>query len=204
MTIQDLVTAILEKARHLDRVIVAIAGAPGAGKSTLADALVQQLHGKSAKLVPMDGFHYDNAVLTELGLRHCKGAPETFDFGGFWSALKRLRSRESRVAVPIFDRHQDLARAGASLIHDETEVLVVEGNYLLLDEEPWRQLRELFDLTIFLEVPRNELERRLLQRWIDLGDSAEKAQHWVETNDMPNVDRVLSRRLVADIVFQNH
>lgn len=184
--------------------MVGVAGPPGAGKSTLSERLVEQMRRKRVKLLPMDGFHYDNAVLNELGLRSCKGAPETFDFGGFLTVLQRVRNREPKVAVPIFDRTQDLARAGASLIDLDINVVIVEGNYLLLEEPPWTQLQGIFDLSIFLEVPREELERRLLQRWADLGDSQEKARHWVTTNDMPNVDRVLSRRLSADIVFHNH
>ena len=142
----------------------------------------------------MDGFHYDNAVLNELGLRARKGAPETFDYQGFLTTLQRIRSREFEVAIPVFDRRADLARAGASIIHVAVKYVVVEGNYLLLDEPPWTGLAPCFDLTIFLDVPREELERRLLQRWLELGDSEEKARRWVAGNDMPNVDRVLSRR----------
>lgn len=149
----------------------------------------------------MDGFHYDNAVLDALGLRARKGAPETFDYGGFANTLCRVRSREPEIAIPIFDRPADLARAGAALIRQTTRYVVVEGNYLLLDEEPWSGLKPLFDLTIFLEVSRTELERRLLQRWANLGYPEDKARHWVTSNDLPNVDRVLARRRSADIVL---
>jgi pantothenate kinase len=197
----DLLKAITSAAAGRERFILAIAGPPGAGKSTLARNLVRTLTSDSARLVPMDGFHYDNAVLDELGLRSRKGAPETFDFGGFFSVLTRIRSPESVVAVPIFDREADLARAGASLIYPGIHFIVVEGNYLLLDESPWTNVAPCFDLTIYLEVSRSELQRRLLQRWLDLGDSPEKAAHWVASNDMPNVDRVLTRRRTPDIMF---
>ncbi len=201
MILSDVVEVILEKASRLDRVMVAVAGPPGAGKSTVSQELVRLLPENLAKLVPMDGFHYDNAVLDELGLRHRKGAPETFDFAGFMTTLKRIRQCEPGVAVPVFEREKDLARAGASLIGPATKVILVEGNYLRLDEPPWTDLDRLFDLTMFLEVDRDELERRLLQRWRDLGDSEEKARSWVASNDMPNVDRVLSRRRCADIIY---
>jgi pantothenate kinase len=146
----------------------------------------------------MDGFHYDNAVLDQLGLRSRKGAPETFDYAGFAATLKRIQNCESCVAVPVFDRTIDLARAGAEIISDATQIVIVEGNYLLLDESPWDQIHQYFNLTIFLDIPRAQLQRRLMQRWLNHGRTAEQAAHWVTTNDMPNVDRVLSRRRTAD------
>ncbi len=142
----------------------------------------------------MDGFHYDNAVLEDLGLRARKGAPDSFDFAGFANMLWRIRRAEPSVAVPLFDREADLARAGASIIHSDVRVVVVEGNYLLLDREPWNELAACFDLTAFLDVPRDELKQRLLDRWLNLGYPAQKAHHWVQTNDMPNVDLVLRSR----------
>lgn len=200
-TFETLLKVVTEAAAAHTRFVVGIAGPPGAGKSTLAQKLVQAFPSDLARLVPMDGFHYDNSVLDDLRLRSRKGAPETFDFSGFLSILTRIRDREPNVAVPIFDREVDLARAGASLIPSQAKIIVVEGNYLLLDESPWTKLGPCFDLTLYLDVPRPQLEQRLLQRWLDLGDPPEKAAHWVASNDMPNVDRVLTRRRNADITF---
>ncbi len=146
----------------------------------------------------MDGFHYDNAVLDHLGLRARKGSPETFDFPGLAATLQRIHQGEPAVAVPLFDREADLARAGASIIDSAVRVVLVEGNYLLLDREPWTALAEYFHLTAFLDVPRDELKQRLLARWLNLGYPPLKAQHWVETNDMPNADLVLGSRRLAD------
>ena len=190
-----LLPQLISQAAGYDRYLVAIAGPPGAGKSTLSEYLVEHLPAASATVLPMDGFHYDNQILDQLGLRSRKGAPETFDFAGFRATLERIRRRDSRVAVPVFDREADLARAGARLIDDGVKFIVVEGNYLLLDEDPWRELKQYFDHTIFVDVPREELQARLMDRWLQLGYSQERAQHWVETNDMPNVDRVLSHRV---------
>jgi pantothenate kinase len=199
LDILALANEITLRAEGRDRFLIGIAGPPGAGKSTLAESLVRTLPDSAA--VPMDGFHYDNAVLNELGLRAHKGAPETFDYAGFAVTLRRIRLREPNIAIPVFDRQMDLAKAGAALIGQAIKYVVVEGNYLLLEEDPWSELADLFDLTIFLDPPRAELERRLLRRWTDLGDSDEKAWYWVATNDMPNVDRVLARRGSAHLTL---
>ena len=95
----------------------------------------------------------------------------------------------------------ELARAGAAILGTDIKFVLVEGNYLLLDEAPWSSLAPLFDLSIFLDVPRAELERRLLQRWHEHGRSDEDARAWVASNDMPNVDRVLQRRRKPDLVL---
>ena len=148
----------------------------------------------------MDGFHYDDIVLDQRGLRPRKGAPETFDFAGFETLLKRIRSGEPDIAIPVFDRSMELSRAAASIVAAQTKFILVEGNYLLLDEEPWSRLAPLFDFTIFVDVPRTELERRLLVRWHEHGRSDEDARAWIASNDMPNIDRVLGRRRSADLV----
>jgi pantothenate kinase len=199
----DIVTvaaAISRQAADTPRFVVAIAGPPGAGKSVLSQELCATLPEGAAVIVPMDGFHFDDIVLDRKGLRHRKGAPETFDFTGFEHLLRRIRALEPEIAIPIFDRNVELSRAAAAIIDPGIKFILVEGNYLLLDEEPWSRLAELFDFSIFLDVPRAELERRLLQRWRDHGRTEEEGRAWVASNDMPNVDRVLARRRKADLV----
>ena len=201
--IAHIAATIFRRSRHDKRMLVAIAGAPASGKSTLALELAATLTsgGQSAIVVSMDGFHYDDAVLEKRGLRGRKGAPETFDFAGFECLLKRLVSEEGDVAIPVFDRSMELARAAADIVAGDHRIVLVEGNYLLLDEAPWSGLRPLFDFTIFLEVPRGELERRLLQRWRDHGRADGPA--WVASNDMPNVDRVIGKRLEPDLLVRS-
>ena len=201
MTPTDLAREITTRGAAADRFIVGVAGPPGAGKSTIAEAVAKAI-GADARVVPMDGFHYDNAVLDKLGLRARKGAPETFDALGFVHLLRRLRSGGD-AAIPVFDRDADLARAGADLVTAADKYLIVEGNYLLLDEAPWRDLAPLFDLTIFIDVAEAELDRRLVARWDHHGKTPAEARHWIDSNDMPNIRRVTQGSRRADIVMRD-
>ncbi|WP_010393225.1 AAA family ATPase [Paracoccus sp. TRP] len=180
------------------RRVVAIAGAPGSGKSTLAAQLVARLSG--AVLVPMDGFHLDNRLLDRDGLRSCKGAPETFDAAGFVKLIERLKTG-GEVIYPLFDRERDLAIAGAGRVEAETRLIVVEGNYLLLDRVPWRQLAALWDLSVMLDVPQDELRRRLTARWQGLSRSPAEVMAHLE-NDLGNAEVVLRESMTADLVVQ--
>lgn len=186
-----------------DRHIIAIAGAPASGKSTLAEWLVDQLNTANAgqaALLPMDGYHYDDHVLTPKGWQAQKGAPHTFDVGGLAAMLKRLRvNSEPTIAVPVFDRTIEIARAGAALIAQETRIIVVEGNYLLLNETPWQQLAEQFDQTVMVEVEEAELEQRLRERWVKLGLSEADIDRKVDDNDLPNGRLVYEKSRVPDI-----
>src|SRR6056297_25740 len=161
MTLQDhakdLVERIAQTRPKGRRLLAAIAGPPGSGKSTLAEAVVARL-GEGAALMPMDGFHLDDRLLEPRGLLPRKGAPETFDFDGFEHALRRVAS-EPLVVLPIFDRTREIAIAGAQEIAEDTKIVVVEGNYLCFSESPWDRLLPLWDVSAFLDVPEDELER---------------------------------------------
>jgi pantothenate kinase len=189
------------------RVIVAVAGPPGAGKSTLAEALVEALNrtsGNSAAVIPMDGFHYDDAVLEARGLKARKGSPSTFDVASFGHLLKRLKSNdENEVAIPVFDRSLEISRAAARIVSAEVKFLVVEGNYLLLRDEPWNKLADLFDLTVMIEEPGSILENRLMSRWISYGFGEAEARGKVLGNDLPNVDLVMQQSTTSDMVVSS-
>ena len=184
------------------RLLVALAGAPGSGKSTLAGELARRLNAQkcATRVVQMDGFHLDNAVLTDRGLLGRKGAPETFDSAGFLHLVQRLRERTEDIA-PAFDRARDLAVAGAQVIPAEAEVVLVEGNYLLFDAPPWFNLAPNWSLSVRLEVPLQDLRARLIQRWLKLGHTRVAATRRAEANDIPNAEAVVARALSADIVL---
>ena len=197
--IAHIAATLFKRAHHAQRFVVGIAGPPGSGKSTLSAALHDVLPEGAAAVVPMDGFHFDDSVLDRRGLRARKGAPETFDFAGFEVLLRRLKAAEPDVAIPVFDRSIELSRAAADVVSADVKFILVEGNYLLLDEDPWQRLAPLFDFTIFVNSPREELERRLVERWREHGRSDADARNWIDTNDMPNIDRVLHARRKADL-----
>lgn len=200
MTPAALAAVIQTRARDRPgRFLTAIAGPPGAGKSTLAAALVAAL-GPGARTVPMDGFHYDDAVLAARGLSARKGAPETFDAAGFVHLIRRLRT-EPEVAFPVFDRAMELSRAAADVVLPGDRFLIVEGNWLLLDADPWTALAPLFNLTVMLRVPLPEIDRRLVARWAFHGRPPEEARRWIDGNDMPNVRRVIEASRPADLVI---
>jgi pantothenate kinase len=185
------------------RKVVAIAGAPASGKSTLAEAAVAALNAGepgSAALLPMDGYHFDDEVLVPRGWRPRKGAPHTFDVGGYAAMLRRLRANaEAEVAVPRFDRSIEIARAGALLIPQSARIVVTEGNYLLLDEAPWTALAPLYDLTAMVAVPEAELARRLRARWVHFGLDEDGIRQKLEENDLPNGRMIVARSRRADI-----
>jgi pantothenate kinase len=185
-----------------ERRILAIAGPPASGKSTLAAALAEQLNAVTpglCALLPMDGFHYDDEVLIPRGWRPRKGAPHTFDVGGYAAALRRLRANEEEsVAVPRFDRSIEIARAGAIVIEQRVRLIVTEGNYLLLDMEPWNALRPSFDRTALLATDMATLEARNRQRWVDIAMDEDGIRAKLEANDMPNARLIVERSAEPD------
>jgi pantothenate kinase len=186
-------------ARPEARVLVGIAGPPGAGKSTLAAAIGAAL--LDAVVVPMDGFHLANAELERLGLADRKGAPETFDASGFVCLLQRIARRDAVVYAPAYSRVLHESIGGAIAIPTTARVIVVEGNYLLIPTEPWARVRELLDLAIYLEVADEIRVSGLIRRQVDMGRDETTARAWVMRSDEANARLIAPTRAHADLVL---
>ena len=201
--IAEIVARLRPRAEGFSRYMVGIAGPPGSGKSTISEALQTALvaTGESAVVVPMDGFHFDDILLNTRGHRQRKGAPFTFDALGFEVLLKRIKMREPDIAIPVFDRRLELSRAAANIVSADTKFILIEGNYLLLNSTPWNRLKQLFDFTIFIDVPEAELERRLTGRILAHGHDAAYAKNWIASNDMLNIREVQANSAAADLVI---
>ena len=182
------------------RSLTALAGPPAAGKSYIANALCRDLNKyspDSAVVLPMDGYHLDDALLEKRGIRDSKGAPHTFDIAGFIHILQRISlGDEIDIAVPVFDRSLELSRAAGRLIPRTARHILVEGNYLLLDQPEWRDLAGFFTTTVMITAPRSLLERRLMQRWQNL--SPTQAREKCESNDLPNADLVMNSSMSTE------
>ena len=200
-TADDLVEIIRTKAQEReDRLIVAIAGPPGSGKTTLTESLADRL--EHAAILPMDGFHLDNETLAEKGLLHRKGAPETFDPAALYQLLERVRAGET-IDVPTFDRVRDCVVPQGAVVHPDTQIVLVEGNYLLLDRPVWRDLHRFWDCSVFIAVPEDVLEQRLFQRWIDHGLSPADARKRARENDLVNAEEVRRNSVGKDFILAN-
>jgi pantothenate kinase len=193
------------RARTGRRVVVGLAGEPGSGKSTTASLLVEALvaAGTPAVVVPMDGFHHAGATLARLGRLDRKGAIDTFDGTGWLALLRRIRQGEpgETVWAPDYVRGLEEAVAGSIEVAPDVEVVVVEGNYLLVDDEPWRSARAELDLAWWVEVPQPERLRRLVARHVRHGMAEEAALAWATGPDERSAALVRTARERADAVL---
>ena len=207
----DALTELTWKAQELAekaggrRVAIGLAGGPGTGKSTLAAELVAALNVSapgSAALVPMDGFHMKHAKLEAMGQTDFKGAPHTFEGGEFVAFLGRLKAATDAVSGPGYSRKIEDTVEDAFTVAPEVKVLVVEGNYLLLGDAPWAEVKPLLDFSAFIVVPRELVRARLMKRHGEEGlFTEERNRAHIERNDLPNYDRVMLSQDRADVVI---
>lgn len=193
-------TAISKAPKTGKRRLVAVAGAPASGKSTIAETIAQQLcdMGQKAQVVPMDGFHLENATLDRMEMRSRKGAPETFDVKGLSALITRLQSA-AHVSFPTFDRAADCAVLDGGHLSADIETVVIEGNYLLFDAQDWRDLHSLWDFRVFLHVPEDVLRARLVDRWLAHDHTQAQAEARADGNDLANARRIYAHRLPCDL-----
>ena len=185
------------------RVLLGLVGPPGAGKSTLAAALLAEFE-RIAQVVPMDGFHLANVELERLDRRGRKGAPDTFDADGYVALLRRLLAQgdDEIVYAPEFRREIEEPIANAIPLFARTQLVITEGNYLLLEDGPWARVAGLLDETWYVDIPDALRVDRLTQRHVQFGRSAEDAAAWVAGTDEPNARRVEASRARASFVFR--
>lgn len=194
---RDLARWIADDSEGRTRYLFGLAGGPGSGKSTIAAQLADELDGI---VVPMDGFHLSNAALDALNLRAFKGSVETFDADAFVSLVERLRDNAGDVLAPAFDRRADSTVADAICVGQHERIIIVEGNYLLHDREPWASLQRLVDRIGYVDTPDAVRVRRLVRRHSRSGRSVEEAREFVRTSDEHNARLIAAGRDRADLI----
>ena len=186
------------------RYFIALAGPPASGKSTISKKLNEDLNikGFPSDILQMDGFHLDDAILSSQNLLPRKGSPETFDVMGLKSFLIRL-ANEPEVIVPIFDRSLELSRSSAVTISENKKIIIVEGNYLLLNSRPWNELNNYFDSRVMIHCEESVLEKRLIDRWKGFNLTQDQINQKVYQNDLPNGVNVIQNSIEADYYLEN-
>ena len=202
LSVDELVARALVLAEAGPRQLLGIAGAPGAGKSTLAERIVAEV-GPAARLVPMDGFHLAQSQLVRLGRADRKGAVDTFDANGYVSLLRRLHRLEpTSVYAPEFRRELEEPVAGAIEVPPSVRLVVTEGNYLLLPDFPWQEIRPLLHEAWFLDLDAEVRHRRLTARHEAFGRSPEQARAWALGSDESNAALITPTADRADLVVR--
>ncbi|GAB2557841.1 nucleoside/nucleotide kinase family protein [Leucobacter ruminantium] len=199
--LDELVARARALAERGARTVLGIAGAPGAGKSVLSDALLDAL-GERAVLLGMDAFHLADAELARLGRADRKGAPDTFDVDGYVSTLRRVRAADRPVYAPVFDRSLEAAIAGSVRIDPSVPLVITEGNYLLLDRDGWERVRPELDETWFVQPDEEQRRAWLIARHERYGRDPEAARAWALGTDERNAETVRATASRADLVFR--
>ncbi|GGL44086.1 nucleoside/nucleotide kinase family protein [Phycicoccus endophyticus] len=202
--VEALARAVADLVPPQGRALLGIAGVPGVGKTTLVEALLERLgHTLGPDVVahvPMDGFHLADVQLDRLGLRDRKGAPETFDVGGYAALLRRLRVERGPVYAPGFERTLEQPLAGALVVPERARLVLTEGNYLLLATAAWRAVREALDEVWWLEDDDGTRRERLVARHERFGKAPAAARSWVETVDEANAALIRGTAAAPDRV----
>ena len=196
----DAVVAHAQLLMGKGRRILGLVGKPGSGKSTLAMLVAARL-GAKARVVPMDGYHFSNKVLRELGRAKRKGAVDTFDALGYTMLLQRIRSEpHSIIYYPVFHREIEESIAAEGEVSPEVDLVITEGNYLLHPQDGWGGVRALLDESWYVDVDDEVRIERLVQRRLGHGNTREEAIHWSTGSDEVNAQVIGKTRCLADAI----
>ena len=186
-----------------ERIIIGIVGKPGAGKSTLTSFLLENLVAEKAVLVPMDGYHLSNKELETLGRRNRKGAPDTFDSHGFAALLERITSSTDDIYFPVFHREIEESIAAEGVVTAKTKVVLTEGNYLLHDQDGWKDVASKLTESWYVEVNDELRLERLVDRHHFFGKERQAAHDWAHGTDENNARLVAGTKALADFLVIN-
>lgn len=205
---------LLELRHSQNRILAAVAGPPGSGKTAFATLLVALINAKmqreEAVLIQQDGWHYPNVYLDShmiqhkgevIILRRLKGSPETYDTESIYAFLQRCKAGD-QIEYPVYSRqlHDPIPNAGR--ITANHHIVVLEGNYWLLREDPWQQFQALFDMRLLITAPQKKLVEGLRQRHLRGGKTLEAANRQITSVDLPNIERVAKNSVSAEVIVQ--
>ena len=191
ITKEEAKARVVEYANASSRVIIGIVGKPGGGKSTLSKYLLKEMDPTLVSVVPMDGFHLSNKVLKALGRSERKGAQDTFDVKGFTTLIQRIKlDSADPIYYPVFDRSIEESIAAQGVVYPSTRVVIVEGNYLMHDQDGWQEISPLLDQSWYAFLDEDLRISRLISRHIAFGKDPEGAKAWAKGSDQVNAELI--------------
>lgn len=202
---QRLIDKAQQAANDHKRFVLGIVGIPASGKSSLTVQLMEYIEAiapSEAALLPMDGYHLTNHKLDELGLRDRKGSPHTFDAEGYVQAIEAVKPAGVSLSFPVYDRAIHDPKPDAGQIESSHQLIVTEGNYLLLDQPPWDRLGQVINECWWLDTPTEQAKEWMIKRHVQGGRTEEDARSHYEHSDAANTQLILEHSREPDLIIQ--